>query len=175
MRVVKRFTVLMLVLSILLVMTGCGTKAAVLLVAMILIVKDGYGVDSGGNRIEYMRAKIVGDISKNETEKDTDTTKAYAVSLLVYGDALPLSWNMNTGYVSIGIRMTLNGKDEEFAYSEVSFEAAEGVKPGFKNRVTFVFQIPEDSKLPKQGVLSSAGGSSDPVEINISSAPGWDG
>ena len=108
MRVVKSFTVLMLVLSILLVMTGCGTK--------------GYRADVNFQQgdITYCLEDVV-----RVSEKDTDTTKAYAVSLLIYGDALPLSWNMNTGYVSVGIRMTLNGKDEEFAYSEVSFDAAE--------------------------------------------------
>ena len=158
MRVLKCFTVLMLVLSILLVMTGCGTK--------------GYRADVNFQQgdITYCLEDVV-----RVSEKDTDTTKAYTVSLLIYGDAVPINWNMNTGYVTSGIKLTLNGKDEEFSYSEVSFEAAEGVKPGFKNRVTFVFQIPEDSKLPKQGILSSTGGSSDPVEINISSAPGWDG
>ena len=158
MRNVKIFTLVLSFLFMFCVLSGCGTK--------------GYHADVNFQQgdMTYCLEDVV-----RVSEKDTDTTKAYTVSLLIYGDAVPINWNMNTGYVTSGIKLTLNGKDEEFSYSEVSFEAAEGVKPGFKNRVTFVFQIPEDSKLPKQGILSSTGGSSDPVEINISSAPGWDG
>ena len=98
MRNVKCFTVILSFLLLLFVLTGCGTK--------------GYRADVNfqqGN-ITYCLEDVV-----RVSEKDTDTTKAYAVSLLIYGDAVPINWNMNTGYVTSGIKLTLNGKDEEFS------------------------------------------------------------
>ena len=157
MRKMKRLAVMFLVLSMLFVMTGCGVK--------------GYRANQSfkmGN-FTYCFEDAV-----HVPEKDTDTSRAYAVSILVK-EGFPINWDMNTGNLTVAVKLSLNGKDDTIEYSELNAESFEEERSGFKNRMTFIFQIPNDSKLPKQATFSVTKGSSESVDINISSAPGWDG
>lgn len=149
----RRLTALCVILATLFVMTGCGQKK--------------YKVDKG---IQLDKQWFIFEKVERVTDKDTDSTKCYGVSLLLYGKKTPVNINLNTKKTTVRYMVVLNSGDEVIKPKDIQFETLDKMINGYGVRGTYLFHIPVDSELPKVATLSDENDKTKTALLDIASA-----
>ena len=149
----KRVIAMVLVTIMLFALAGCGPKK--------------YKVDQG---IQLDKQWFIFEKVERVTDKDTDNTKCYTVSLLLYGDKTPVNINLNTKKATSRYLVVLNSGDEAIKPGNIDFQTLEKKINGYGVRATYEFHIPSDSNLPKQGTLSDENNKSKTAILDLASS-----
>ena len=153
--------------------------AVALLLLLLTVVASGCGspdgAGSGGNKKPepiklgehtYLPEKIV-----RQSEQDSDSGKAYDVSVLIEGDKAPVI--LDGGISKSGVDLTLEAESGPITYHTVSFEVIkeEDRVDGYGAKATYSFNIPKDTEFPKKGTLIDGADSSKTAEVDLTVLP----
>ena len=154
----KRLSICLLTISLLLFLAACGTS------------EKSYSVNE---RFTIGDDQCV--LEKCEKATGTATTDDYNISLLIVGDEAPIIMSMNGGQTQTtsGIDMVLKDDNEKIASKDVQFAHIED-QGDYGVRATFLFSVPKDQELPDEATVINNSNKEETVLLDLEDLPGWD-
>ena len=149
----KKYIAVIAILALCFAFTGCGGSSG---------YTEGEQFKLGDET--YALEKI-----ERDSDKDTDSTERYGVSLLQVGNSAPVTisgFGGGTTTTKSIIDLTLNDGETKYVTSTISFVATDEVE-GYGSRVIFYFDIPKGKDFPASGTLKRTDGD-ETAELDLS-------